>query len=109
MTTNITIGPHDDSGVCESVMFINRDGGPPAGKTHEWAFALAGHILRLPETQGEVALIYLRGTGLWHGTLPTSYRHNNAGSALVSKTFTVENMKRLGQGCARTSNALGRV
>ena len=80
-------------------MFINRQGGPPAEKANEWAFALAGHILRLPETKGEVAMVYLQGTGLWHGTLPTSYKHTNSGSALVTKTLTIENMRRHALGC----------
>ena len=80
-------------------MFINRQGRPPAGKKNEWAFALAGHILRLPEAKGEVAMVYLRGTGLWHGTLPTSYKHTNAGSALVTNTLTIDNMRRHARGC----------
>ena len=90
----------DDSGICESVMFINRQGRPPKGTRHEWAFAVAGHILILPETKDECALVYLRGNGLWHGTLPTSYRHVNAGSALVTKALTIDTMRRHGQGCS---------
>ena len=100
MSKNFTIGPHDDSGICESVMFINRQGRPPKGTRHEWAFAVAGHILILPETKDECALVYLRGNGLWHGTLPTSYRHVNAGSALVTKALTIDTMRRHGQGCS---------
>ena len=33
MSANFAIAPHDDSGFCESVMLINRHGGPPARKT----------------------------------------------------------------------------
>ena len=100
MSKNFTIGPQGDSRICESVMFINRQGRPPKGTRHEWAFAVAGHILRLPETKDECALVYLRGNGLWHGTLPTSYRHVNAGSALVTKALTIDTMRRHGQGCS---------
>ena len=94
MSANVASAPHDDSGFCESVMFINRHGKPPAGKRNEWDFALAVHILRLLATKGRVAMVYLRGTGLWHGTLPTSYEHTNLGSALVSKTLTIDNIRR---------------
>jgi hypothetical protein len=100
-TSNFVIGPHDDSGGCEAVTFLNRDGPPPPGKTNEWAFALAGHVLRLPEVKDSATTVYLRGTGLYHGTLPTSYRHNNHGSALVSKTATINMMERHSRSCQK--------
>ena len=93
-TSDFAIQPHDDSGGCEAITFMNRDGPPPKGKRNEWAFAVAGHILRLPASRGATTSVYLRGTGLWHGTLPTSYKHNNHGSALVSKTATLEHLER---------------
>lgn len=102
-TSNFVIGPHDDSGGCEAVTFLNRDGAPPRGKQNEWAFAICGHVLRLPARKFGATTIYLRGSGLHHGTLPTSYPHNNHGSALVSKRATLEMMARYGKGCTRGS------
>ena len=63
--------------------------------------------MRLPAERFAVTTVYLRGTGLYHGTLPTSYPHNNHGSALVSKTKTMDILKRHRDGCpnaAKESN-----
>merc|ERR1719161_1529258 len=105
-TSNFVIEPHDDSGGAETVNFLNPDGPPPEGKSNEWAFAVAGHILRLPAQKNMVTTVYLRGTGLWHGTLPTSYKHNNHGSALVSKRKTLAMIKSHIDGCPEVQKAI---
>ena len=88
------VSPHDDSGVSnEFIQFANRNGPLPPG--HEWNFVVGGCILPLPHVAGQAVNITLPGSGVHHGTLPTSstlptFQHGNLGSALVTKKQFVD-------------------
>lgn len=98
LTASYVIAPHNDSGLaCETISFCSRTGHMPAG--HEWLFAVGGHVHALPKRVGEPVLLFIKGTGLYHGTLPTSsseptFLHGNHGSALVTKRKMVEGLQR---------------
>jgi hypothetical protein len=89
VTASYVVGPHDDSGLAnEFILFANRHGALPDG--HAWLFAVGGCILELPMEKGGGVHVSLPGSGVYHGTLPTSstgptYQHGNLGSALVTK------------------------
>mmetsp|Transcript_4497 Transcript_4497/g.10966 ORF Transcript_4497/g.10966 Transcript_4497/m.10966 type:complete len:116 (+) Transcript_4497:2-349(+) len=53
----------------------------------------------LPSRRGQGVLLFIKGTGLYHGTLPTSsvaptHLHGNHGSALVTKQRMVDGLRR---------------
>lgn len=53
----------------------------------------------LPVKAGSAVILFIKGTGLYHGTLPTSsteptHLHGNHGSALVTKSRMVEGLQR---------------
>ena len=98
LTASYVIGPHNDSGVaCETIEFCNRSGPLPEG--HEWLFGIGGHVHPLPDTPGQSVLLFIKGTGVYHGTLPTSssedtWLHGNHGSALVTKHKMIDGLRR---------------
>ena len=96
-TSSFVTSPHGDSGVsCETIAFTNRNGPLPEG--HEWSFAVGGHIHPLPNEVGSSVVLFVKGSGLFHGTLPTSsvedtLLHGNHGSALVTKKQMVNALR----------------
>lgn len=98
LTASYVISPHNDSGLaCETIAFVNRNG--PLPQNHEWLFALGGHVHALPSRRGCGVVLFIKGTGLYHGTLPTSsreptYLHGSHGSALVTKQRMVDGLRR---------------
>ena len=91
LTSGYVVSPHDDSGTAlEFIVFIYPSD-TPLPESHEWNFAVAGCIHPLPKKPGEIAIIGVRGSGVFHGTLPTSStephlsNHPGVGSALVTK------------------------
>ena len=94
MASTYIVGPHDDSGVAnEFIVFQNRTGPLPNG--HEWLFTIPGFLFRLPTKLDKAVRIIIPGSGVYHGTLPTSstqrsHSHGNIGSALVTKKPIVE-------------------
>ena len=100
LSRNFAIAPHDDSGACEAIVFMNQDGPPPIGKEYNWAFAVGGFVLQLPVEKGDTALVFLDGTGVFHGTPPATCEHSNYGSALVSKKATLQMMEKHACGCS---------
>jgi hypothetical protein len=97
LTSSFVVPPHDDSGVaCEAVAFTNRNGPLPDG--HEWDFAVGGHIHPLPNMVGKSVALFVKGSDLFHGTLPTSSvedtcLHGNHGSALVTKVEMIRALR----------------
>lgn len=98
LTSSYAIAPHNDSGMaCETIGFINRNGVMPDG--HEWLFAIGGHVHQLPNQVGKSVILFIKGQGVYHGTLPTSSTeptalHGNHGSALVTKKRMVDGLLR---------------
>lgn len=98
LTASYVIAPHNDSGMaCETIGFINRNGALPDG--HEWLFAIGGHVHPLPNQLGKSVILFIKGQGAYHGTLPTSSTestalHGNHGSALVTKKRMVDGLMR---------------
>eukprot|EP00927_Polykrikos_kofoidii_P039894 TRINITY_DN34187_c0_g1_i1.p1 TRINITY_DN34187_c0_g1~~TRINITY_DN34187_c0_g1_i1.p1 ORF type:complete len:372 (+),score=17.20 TRINITY_DN34187_c0_g1_i1:161-1276(+) len=98
LTSSYVISPHNDSGMaCETIGFINRNGAMPDG--HEWLFAIGGHVHPLPDQMGKSVILFIKGQGVYHGTLPTSSTeptalHGNHGSALVTKKRIVDGLMR---------------
>jgi len=98
LTSSYAIAPHNDSGMaCETIGFINRSGAMPDG--HEWLFAIGGHVHALPNQVGKSVILFIKGQGVYHGTLPTSSTeptalHGNHGSALVTKKRIVDGLMR---------------
>jgi hypothetical protein len=96
ISSSYIVPPHDDSGkACELIAFANRNGKLPDG--HKWYFAACGMLFQLPEHEGGSALIFVKGDGVYHGTLPTSsvkptYAHGNLGTALVNPSHTMDAM-----------------
>ena len=98
LTSSFVVSPHDDSGVaCETIAFTNRNGKRlPEG--HEWSFVVGCHIHPLPNKIGSSVVLFVKGHGLFHGTLPTSsvedtLLHGNHGSALVTKKQMVNALR----------------
>ena len=98
LSSSFVVSPHDDSGVaCETIVFTNRNG-PLRKAGHTWSFAVGGHIHPLPNEIGSSVVLFVKGSGLFHGTLPTSsvedtFLHGNHGSALVTKKQMVDALR----------------
>ena len=81
LTQGYVVSPHDDSGMAlEMIGFVWPSDAPlPTG--HEWLFCVAGCIHPLPTKKGEMVVCAVRGSGVGHGTLPTSRTFTILGSA----------------------------
>ena len=96
------VGPHNDSGAAlEAIGFVYAGQSPlPSG--HEWLFAVAGCLHPLPVDREGFVFVAVRGTGVHHGTLPTSStephfaNHAGVGSALVNKSDLVQVLQKRG-------------
>ena len=100
-TIGYACAAHDDSaavGIAESVMLSCPDwpGNLPEG--HYWSFAIVDGCVLYDIEAMNPCMIYLPGSGVSHGTLPTKFgehvHHPGVGSALVTKADVLsENAK----------------
>ena len=90
--------PHDDSGIPSNLEFIKFINNGNFEANNKWQFVIAGCLIRLPSSPGNVALIGLPAAGVYHGTLPTTsdddnnFLHSGIGSALISKSEVILGM-----------------
>ena len=90
--------PHDDSGIPSNLEFIKFINNGNFEANNKWQFVIAGCLIRLPSSPGNVALIGLPASGVYHGTLPTTsdddnnLLHSGIGSALISKSEVILGM-----------------
>lgn len=98
LAQSYVVTAHDDSGkACETILFVNRHGPLPEG--HAWDFTVGGQVHSLPNARGKAVLLFVEGTNVYHGTLPTSSTqptldHGNIGSALVTKDCMIRSLER---------------
>ena len=96
LTHGYVVAPHDDSGSALEAIGFSYPSKTPLPEGHKWEFVVAGSILLLPTKPDEFAFIAVQGSGVAHGTLPTSSteshcaNHPGVGSALVSKKSLVD-------------------
>ena len=89
------VGMHNDSGAALEAIAFTYAARVPLPDGHEWCFAVGGCVHPLPRKCEEFVLVAVRGTGVHHGTLPTSSTephfadHGGVGSALVNKADLV--------------------
>jgi hypothetical protein len=89
--------PHDDSGIPSNLEFIKFINNGNFEANNKWQFVIAGCLIRLPSSSGNIALIGLPAAGVYHGTLPTkrgddNILHSGIGSALISKREVILGM-----------------
>lgn len=96
LTSGYVVAPHDDSGLTLEAIGFAYPSQTPLPEGHAWGFAVAGCIHPLPTKPGDFVFVAVCGSGVAHGTLPTSSteshcaNHPGVGSALVSKRELVE-------------------
>ena len=95
-TRGYACAAHDDSaatGISETIMLHAAGEWEPLPEGHEWAFAIVDACCLYDVQAMHPCMIYLPGSGVSHGTLPTRHgqhiSHRGIGSALVTKSNVV--------------------